>query len=136
MQAGGNLLEFEGAAGSLAVAAEAKQVLRFHLVETEDANQRFEHLNGRVAVASSLEPEVVVGADAREQRDLLASQAGHSTVRSGREAHLGRRDHRRRARRYSPRRFAGFSSSMLPTLPTCSGSREVPSLPGSRGPSC
>jgi hypothetical protein len=64
--------------GRLAVAGrrQAQQVLRRGRVEPEHAGQRLENLRRRVAVAPLLEPQVVVGADAGQGRDLLAAQAG------------------------------------------------------------
>jgi hypothetical protein len=48
------------------------------IVELQNARDRLEHLNGRVAIAAPLQPQVVVGADAGEHGDLLASQPGHA----------------------------------------------------------
>ncbi len=47
------------------------------VVEAQRAGERVEHLLGRMRVAALLEPDVVVDADAGEQRELLAPQAGH-----------------------------------------------------------
>jgi hypothetical protein len=46
---------------------------------------RIEHLNRRMLVADLLEPQVVVGADAGQQRQLLPAQAGNPTPRAGQE---------------------------------------------------
>src|SRR5690606_33210213 len=53
---------------------ELQQVLRRGLVELEHARERLHDLHRRVAVAPLLEAQVVVGADAGEQRHLLATQ--------------------------------------------------------------
>jgi len=44
-------------------------------IEPEHAGECLQHLRRRVAVAALLEPQVVIGADAGEGRDLLAAQA-------------------------------------------------------------
>ena len=45
-------------------------------VELQGAGQGVEDLIGRMLVASLLQPQVVVGADAGQHRELLAAQAG------------------------------------------------------------
>ena len=47
------------------------------VVEAQRAGEGVEDLLGRMGVAALLEPDVVVDADACEQRELLAPQAGH-----------------------------------------------------------
>ncbi len=59
------------------VAHQTPQIGGGVLVEPQDPGQRFDHLRRGVAVAALLQAQVVVGADARERRDLLAAQAGH-----------------------------------------------------------
>ncbi len=66
------------AAASAAAGRAADRLSRYCVavaIEPEHAGQRLEHLRRRVAVAALLEPQVVVGADAGEGRDLLAAQA-------------------------------------------------------------
>ena len=63
---------------------QAEQVLLFELVEAQDPRERFEYLHRGVLVAAALQPQVVVGADAGEQRDLFTAQTGHAAIRAGR----------------------------------------------------
>jgi hypothetical protein len=69
-------------------------VIGFHVVELEHASEGVEHLRRRIAVAPPLEAQVVVGADAREQRDLFASKTRYPTVRTRREPEGLRSDER------------------------------------------
>ena len=61
------------ASGPRARFDEAVQVVPLDLVEPQYSRQRVEHLRRRMRVAAAFEAQVVVGADAREHRDLLAS---------------------------------------------------------------
>jgi hypothetical protein len=49
------------------------------VVEPQCAAERHEHLVGRLVVTAAFEPQVVLGADAREPCDLFAAQAVHSS---------------------------------------------------------
>ena len=62
------------------------QVGRGVVVEAQRARQRVEHLLGRVLVAALLQPHVVVGRHARQQRQLVAPQARHAPVPEIRKA--------------------------------------------------
>ena len=107
---------------------QAQQVLRGGRVEPEHAGQRLQHLRRRVAVAALLQPQVVVGADARERRDLLAAQARRAPhARDAAAPHPRGRTSSRRARRYSPSAFD------LVTAPLYGAGRPrilVPRVPG------
>lgn len=67
---------------------ERDEVVGLDIVQSQHAREGLEHLPGRVVVAPPLEPEIVVGADAREHRHLLPAQPRHSTVRAGLDARL------------------------------------------------
>ena len=58
---------------------QAEQVIGSRMVEVQDPGQRIADLDGGVAVAALLEPQVVVGADPGEHRDLFAPQPRDST---------------------------------------------------------
>ena len=65
-----------GAAPAAAPGARARGGARRRRRRGARAGEGVEHLLGRVRVAALLEPDVVVDADAGEQRELLAPQAG------------------------------------------------------------
>jgi hypothetical protein len=69
-------------------------VVEVVVVELQYSRDGLEDLHGRVPVATPLEPQVVVGADAREQRDLFASKTRYPTVRTRRESEGLRSDER------------------------------------------
>ena len=76
--------------GPLAAAAaahrwcrETMQVRSRVFVELERSGERVEDMRGGVLVTALLEPDVVIGADAGEHRDLLAAQARDPSVAAG-----------------------------------------------------
>src|SRR6185312_147600 len=62
------------------------------VVEVQHASDGFEHLYGGVAIPATLQPQVVVGADAGEHGNFLAPQSGHAPHASIRNSHLLGRD--------------------------------------------
>jgi hypothetical protein len=56
------------------------------VVELEHAREGVEYLRRGVVVATAFEPEVVVRADAGEERDLLSPESRHPAVRAGGQA--------------------------------------------------
>ena len=66
-----------GAAGQLI------EVLPALDVQLKSPRQRVEDLRGRVLVATLLQPEVVVGADAGQQRQFLAAEPADAAARTG-----------------------------------------------------
>lgn len=58
------------------------------LIEPERPRERFENLRRGIAVATPLESQVVVGADPRQQSELLAPQPGHTPDAVPGQAHL------------------------------------------------
>jgi len=60
-------------------AREIEQVSPLGLVELQRLGERFEHRLGDAAEVAALEPCVVVGRDARQERDLLATEALHAS---------------------------------------------------------
>src|SRR5690606_13755599 len=62
------------------------------VVEVENSRKRIEHLTRRAAIAPLLQPQVVVGADAGELRNLLATQSRHTADSDGRDPDLLRGD--------------------------------------------
>ena len=62
------------------------------LIEAEGVSKRFENSNGGIAVASLFQPQVVVGADPGQQRDLFSTQTFDPPVVAGRQSHLGGAD--------------------------------------------
>ena len=64
------------------------------IVELERPGQRFEHELRDAADLAALQAPVVVGADAGQRRDLLATQAGHPPPAVARQAGLLGRDPR------------------------------------------
>ena len=75
------------------------------VVERQRAGERVEHLLGRMGVAALLEPDVVVDADAGEQRQLLAPQARHPAAAEVGSPTSSGVTSARRARRNSPSRL-------------------------------
>ena len=70
---------------------QADQVVGGGRLQLEHPRQRLQDLGRRVAVATLLEPQVVVGADAGEHRHLLAPEARHPAYPMDRDAdRLGR----------------------------------------------
>ena len=63
-------------AGRLSRAREVEEVRVFGLVELEGARDRLEDGLGDAARVAAFEARVVVDADAGEQRDLFAAEAG------------------------------------------------------------
>lgn len=61
------------------------------VIELQHPGERLEHLRRRISVASTLQAEVVVGADPGEHRDLLAPQARDATHTDFRDTRLIRR---------------------------------------------
>src|SRR6185437_9511904 len=57
-------------------------------VESQRVGQRVEDLRGRMLVAPLLKSQVVVRADAREQRKLLAAQTRHPPAVAGDHPHI------------------------------------------------
>jgi len=57
-------------------------------VEQQRPGQRVDHLGGRILVASLLQAQVVVAADAGQHRELLAAKAGHPPPLAGDEPHV------------------------------------------------
>ena len=55
-------------------------------VEHQGPGERVEDLLGRVPVTTLLEPDVVVGGHARQQRELLAPEAGDAAALTAGEA--------------------------------------------------
>ncbi len=85
---------------------QGQQVGEVVIVELKDAGNGLKYLQGRTAVTSALEPQGVVGADAREHGDFLPAQSGHTADPDiGIPACVGLISSRR-ARRYAPRAFA------------------------------
>src|ERR1700761_4921638 len=61
------------------------------VVQLQRPGQRIQHLWGRVAIPTLLEANVVVGADARKQRELVATQTGNTPTADVRDpSALGR----------------------------------------------
>ncbi|GIE32703.1 hypothetical protein Ait01nite_057480 [Actinoplanes italicus] len=58
----------------------------------QHTRQRFEDLHRRAAVAATLQPQVVVGADAGQHGDLLTAQPRHPPDADDRNAGLLRSD--------------------------------------------
>ena len=50
------------------------------VVEPQGAGDRVQHLRGRMMITPLFEPRVVLRADAREHRELVATQAGHAAA--------------------------------------------------------
>ena len=68
------------AAAGVGGAGEVEQVGPFGLVELQRAGEGLEHGLGDAGEVPALEAGVVVGADAGEQGDFFAAQAGHAPV--------------------------------------------------------
>jgi len=91
-QASRNSLRAPESWGTRPWSGEAHEVRRFDVVQLENTGKGFENLHGGVAVTTSFQPQVVVGADPGEERDFLPPQTRHTPVRTGRKAELLRRD--------------------------------------------
>ena len=58
-------------------AGERGQITARLVVQAQDPGQGVHHLLGRTAITPAFEPDVVLGADPGQHRDLFAAQAGH-----------------------------------------------------------
>ena len=58
------------------------QILRAFDIQLERPRKRVKNLGGRMLVAALLQPQVIVGADARQHRQLLAPQTRNASART------------------------------------------------------
>lgn len=66
----------------------AEQIFGFNLIQLQNTDQGLQDLRRRVIVASTFEPEIVVGTDSCQERDLLAAEPSHPAMRAARESDL------------------------------------------------
>jgi len=80
--------------GGPAATGQAEGVRRPLVVEPERGGERLHDRVGGVLLAPLLQAQVVLGADPRQERDLLAAQPGHPAAGPRREPDVLRPDQR------------------------------------------
>src|ERR1035438_6439352 len=94
MQPRGHALRLSPPRRPRARGGQAEEVVLLDVVQVQNPRERFQDLPRGVLVAAALQPQVVVGADAREHGDFLPAEPGNAAVRARRDPGLLRSDQR------------------------------------------